>query len=518
MGTDANARSCGRCGARLASDNTEPLCRPCQRTARPDSLRPPEVPPEFWDNEQLRDALTRERHIGHAVRSYRRHPFHGRRPIPQEVAARWLNISQAQLARIERGYPVTDLERLIQWAKTLRIPQELLWFTLPSDEPETTASLAAAPRKVMEVIDSATSVSSGKAAGSFVSLLPNIYRGSQEQVFRIDQGTTEDVIDVLSRVQKLHRGTVHPDIIDHLQDHIRRTVARYEGLDHFTLASALVKQRAWIEMLLDECSHPAQRQQLFEIAGTTSGVLGYVAVGRSDFPLARAYCLEAFQLGDFAGNADLQAWARGLQSFCEYYAGRYDEAVTLAKDGLGYAQSGPQSVRLTINGVARAMGKLGDAEEVRRAVDKAYELMSRNDVPGGVPSSISFDCYSAAQTASNAATAYVSLAMPEKVQHYVGLALPEISKSESPWSHSLVLIDLALSLVRAKEVDLDHATALVLDALSISAGRPISSVKQRTLEFARDVRSRWGAVPQASAIADALSAMETDTRVVRGNE
>ena len=203
-----------------------------------------------------------------------------------------------------------------------------------------------------------------------------------------DQGSTEDVIDVLGRIQKLNKA-INPDIICQLHDDLWQTVAQYEKLYHSTLAPALLKQRAWIDAILDEYSHPKQRQQLFEIAGATSGVLGYVAVGRGEFPLARAYCLEAFQLGDFAQDTSLQAWARGLQSFCEYYAGHYDEALHLAKDGLNYAQSGPQSVRLTINGVARAMGKLGDIEGVHRAVGEAYDLMSRNDVPAGVPSSTS---------------------------------------------------------------------------------------------------------------------------------
>jgi transcriptional regulator with XRE-family HTH domain len=144
MGTGLGARTCRRCDARLASDNTEPLCRPCQRMARVAGLSPPDVPPGFWDDGQLRDALIRERHLGHVVRRYRRHPFHGRRPVPQEVAARWLNISQAQLARIERGRPITDLERLMQWATTLQIPQELLWFALPFDRKEITTSSALA--------------------------------------------------------------------------------------------------------------------------------------------------------------------------------------------------------------------------------------------------------------------------------------------------------------------------------------------------------------------------------------
>jgi hypothetical protein len=134
--------------------------------------------------------------------------------------------------------------------------------------------------------------------------------------------------------------------------------------------------------------------------------------------------------------------------------------------------------------------------------------MLRNYAPGGVPSSISLECYSAAQTASNAATAYGSLAMPEKVQYYVDLAMPEISKSESPWSRSLVMIDLALSLVRARDADLDRATMLVLDALAISAGRPIISVLKRALEVANAVVDRWGSVPQAKAILDATSSFK----------
>jgi hypothetical protein len=324
---------------------------------------------------------------------------------------------------------------------------------------------------------------------------------------RLDQENTEDVVDVLSRIQKLSR-TVNPEVICHLQDELKYTITQYEKLDHSSLAPALRKQRIFIDAIIGECGHPGQRQQLFDIAGATSGVLGYVAVGRGDFPLARAYCREAFQLGDFAQDAALQAWVRGLQSFCEYYAGQYDAALRLAEDGLNYAEFGPQSVRLTINGIARTLGKLGNAVGVHRAVEEAYALMSRNDVPSGVPSSIAFECYSAAQTASNAATAYVALGMPEKVQHYVGLALPDVSTSESPWSRSLVMIDLALSLIRPREADLDRAAGLVLDALQISSGRPIISVQQRTSEFTREAVGRWGKTRQVSAVLNAVSALK----------
>jgi hypothetical protein len=320
-------------------------------------------------------------------------------------------------------------------------------------------------------------------------------------------GPAEDVIDVLSRIQRLNR-TVNPAIVEHLQANLRHTLAQYEGLDHASLNPVLVKQRRWIDSLLDECGHPRQRQQLYMTAAATAGLLGYVAVGRAAFPLARAYCLEAFQLGDFAEDTNLQAWARGLQSFCEYYAQYYREALRLAQDGLTYAQDGPQSVRLTINGEARAMGKLRDTEGVRRAVGEAYELMSRNDVPAGVPSSIALECYSAAQTASNAATAYVSLGLPDQVQRYVDLALPDISRSDSPWSRSLVMIDLAFSHVRSQKPDLDRATDLAVEALSVPGCRPIISVQQRTSELIRDASERWGDCRQVNAIREAASAMK----------
>jgi transcriptional regulator with XRE-family HTH domain len=344
------------------------------------------------------------------------------------------------------------------------------------------------------------------AEGRLVALAPRA--SARKQPDKCDQHpVTENVIDVLDRIRRLTRA-VDPDVISGLQDDLRDTIRQYENLDHSTLGPSLVKRRVWVGSLLDECSHPPQHLELFQIAGVTSGLLGYVAVGRGAFPLARAYCAEAFHLGRLAHDANLQAWARGLQSFCEYYSGQYHKALQLATDGLNYAASGPQSVRLTINGAARAMGKLGDAEGVRRAVDRAYDLLSRNDVPAGVPSSISLECYSAAQTASNAATAYVSLGIPEKVRHYVNLALPEINRSDSPWSRSLVMIDLALSLIRPRHADLDHASELVLDALIISQGRPIISVQQRAEEFIHDASERWRNAQQISAVVDASASLK----------
>ncbi len=313
---------------------------------------------------------------------------------------------------------------------------------------------------------------------------------------------------MLARVHKLSR-SIDPGVIDQLQNCTYRTITEYETLSPTRLLPALTTQRAWLEALIDECGDLRQRRELFEIACQTSGLLGYIAVGCANFSLARSYCLESFQLGGYAQDSNLMAWARGMQSFCEYYAGHYDKAVHFAEDGITRAAGGPQSVRLAINGVARAKGKLGDSEGVHRAVDEAYEVLSGSVAPQGVPSSISLGSYSAAQVAGNAATAYLSLAAPDRVEQYAHLALPEMSDTNSPWGRSLVMIDMARAHVLTDDADLDAATDIMLDALEPSRGTLMLQVRRRGSEFVREATARWGDTSGLRTLRDMLKSVDT---------
>jgi tetratricopeptide (TPR) repeat protein/transcriptional regulator with XRE-family HTH domain len=129
MGKSWSVRYC-RCGTRLARDNPDTYCSPCRQHAQAAMRCAPQVPDEFWDTEQLREAFA-SRHMGSVIRAYRHHPAHGSRPLSQELVSGWLGMTQAQLSRIEHGPPVLDLGRLIHWAQTLRIPARCLWFDLP---------------------------------------------------------------------------------------------------------------------------------------------------------------------------------------------------------------------------------------------------------------------------------------------------------------------------------------------------------------------------------------------------
>ncbi|MCK9895021.1 hypothetical protein [Frankia sp. AgB32] len=314
----------------------------------------------------------------------------------------------------------------------------------------------------------------------------------------------ENVSEVLERIHRRGR-QVDPEILRRLSNEVLDVVARYEELDHAEFVPELRRQRVQAESLIDVCGRPEQRRQLFEVACAASGVLGYVAVGQGRFPLAEAYCAEAFQLGECAERAELMAWARGLQSFCAYYLQDYTTALDLAVDGLRHAGAGPQSVRLAVNGAARAMGRLGDAQGVHRLVGEAQEMQSRHDVPPGIASSIGLGCYSEAQVSSNAATAYLSLGMPNQVRRHLDRALPAIDAAGSPWGRALVKIDLATAVTQDRQADLEQACGLVLAAFEDAGDRPVVSIQQRAVEFTRYATQRWGQVRDLDPVHDATS-------------
>ncbi|MGH4012581.1 MAG: helix-turn-helix domain-containing protein [Pseudonocardiaceae bacterium] len=97
-------------------------------------MQPPDVPAEFWVTDHMQDALATW-NMGRVIAAYRSHPYHGR-PMRQEIVAGWVGITQAQLSRVENGLPIKDLDKLIQWVRTLGVPAHLLWFKLPEQPPD----------------------------------------------------------------------------------------------------------------------------------------------------------------------------------------------------------------------------------------------------------------------------------------------------------------------------------------------------------------------------------------------
>ena len=128
------ARYCMRCGSRLTRESRASMCAPCRQLSGIGSDHAPDLKADFWYTDQMRDAFA-SRDMGRVVRAYRYHPAHGHKPLPQEILSRWLGITQSQLSRIESGRNRVDtLDKLIHYARSLRMPTDLLWFELPEEK------------------------------------------------------------------------------------------------------------------------------------------------------------------------------------------------------------------------------------------------------------------------------------------------------------------------------------------------------------------------------------------------
>lgn len=470
-------RRCRSCNGPLAADNTARLCGRCHRDLRDQLGTPPvHLRDEFFQTDDFIAAFESQ-HIGRVLKAYRNHPRYLNllgKALNQEVIGRWLGLTQAQVSKLENGKPEHNLETLRNYAQVLRLPQHMLWFDIPGHS-RFTSPMAAS-------------------------------------VTTVPQADPEDVADVLARVRKLTR--VGRDELDCLELSVDDFVDRYESDGPVRLAPLLVDQRRGLESAIDDCRSPSQRKRLFRVAGQVSGLLAYIAVNRSRYVLARAYCSEAAHLGGFSEDRDLLAWVKGTESFCEYYAGNYREAVDLARAGLEVAGSGPQRVRLLINGEARALGKLGDAAGVHAAVERAYDTAREQPAVPGVSSCVSFGGYSLARLASNAVTAYVDLGLTDQVALHADQAMEEFDSSESSWSQALIRLDLANAMVASGDGDPVEAAGLITTALTISSDKPIASVVQRSRSFVR-ATGEWRGIPAVAEAHELVQAVAQRLRAER---
>jgi hypothetical protein len=68
----------------LAEDNTEGRCGSCQAADRAKAPSPPTVPPEFWDDPDMQQALG-SRHMGKVIRAFRQHRYTATAASPRQT-------------------------------------------------------------------------------------------------------------------------------------------------------------------------------------------------------------------------------------------------------------------------------------------------------------------------------------------------------------------------------------------------------------------------------------------------
>lgn len=378
---------CHRCGTRLAHDNAGGYCAPCKVGSRDRFAAPPDVPADFWDSHAMREACA-SRHMGRVIRAYRCHPFHGRRPLPQDVVASWIGVTQPQLSRIETGPTIMHLDRLMHWVRVLRLPSSCLWFTLPEDD---RAAATSHPGPVPVTLDH-VDVSLSRAPADTVEIVSQLTRRDlsldRREMARMLAGVIvgSALLEPLERwlsggMEKPRAG--RPGSVGYQEvEQIENAARVFRGWDDQfgggLRRKAVVGQLNEVADLLRD-SHPVEiRRRLHGAMAQLSETAAMMSWDSGHQTLAQRYYLSALRAataaGDRAFNANVMA-AMARQLLYLGHAGDALELVRLAQDdSAGYVTASVRSMLHTRE--AWAYAKLGRTSAFRRATGKAEDALT----------------------------------------------------------------------------------------------------------------------------------------------
>ncbi|WP_208242877.1 hypothetical protein [Actinomadura violacea] len=333
----------------------------------------------------------------------------------------------------------------------------------------------------------------------------------------------EDPAQIVMRARSLVASNVDAGALEEIRAAIAQIVGRYEQEGPHPLIGDMQTLRRTLHELLRGQQPPEQRRELFVLAGQAAGLNAYAAVNLGRPAVAEAYCVEAEELADHAGDIGLRMWAAGTRSLALYYQERYADADAAAAAGAALDPDSPQAIRLLVNGRARALARMRHADarrQAEQAIGRAMDLSDRfaDQLPSGVSSCIDHAPYSPARTVANVITAYVSLRDTGRVLQYAGLIDELVEHSTSQWTRALVRLDVATALLHPRSRDVEQAMTLGGQALAMTTSAPIRSVWQRAREL-RDRVERWSLKPEAADYAAQLRRWATSplARTVTGS-
>ena len=429
-------------------------------------------------------------HMGRVIHAYRRHPFHGR-VLPQEVVAGWVGITQAQLSRLESGPPMTDLSKLIHWARALGIPSHLLWFKLPDQRREET------------VCEPSPSRDDRVAA--------TVVQGTRQETAEADDMKRRELLRLMSLAGTL-MATVQIEGIDwerleHDQAGSGRldavTVNEYQALNsHLWRVFVLAKSKSAVmpfvrdqlEVLVSALrrSHgPSIHQRLCALAGELFQLAGEIYFDCNDYTSA-AHCYTLSATASKEANAfDLWACALTRHAYINVYEERFQGAEPVLELAAALASQGDSrlSTRHWVAAVqAETFAGLGDLDACQQALDTA-ELVGHLK---GSPHNGGWLRFDGSRLEEQRGTCYVQLGQADRADAVLTKAL---SRNLSTRRRGSVLTDLAM--VGTLRKDPAHVTSHVEAALAIARqtgsgfiAQKLRSVQAQLTPFLTDRRIR----------------------------
>ncbi|WP_280385324.1 hypothetical protein [Nocardia wallacei] len=412
MGEAAGRRGCRGCGAPLARDNATGICSACVSGARDQLHRPPALPPGFWDDAGIRAALA-ERHMGRVVAAYRRHPAHGK-VLRQADVARWADLSQARLSRLENGSPIKHLDDLAFWARLLDIPPRLLWFQLPGTPHPV---LSARPEQ------------------------PTAPPGGRYRLLRFDDHLPPDEADIaaMETFREADRsyggGRLYSEVFDYWTTRLAPRL--FSGDDDpapqvFVAAAGIVEMAGWM-------AHDAGRDD------------------RADRQFRRA-----LELSKVGRDRQLTVHIHASRAHLHLHGGHPKQAIRQAYDAemaLAKAPASPELTARVLAMQARAFAALGEPRQARKLLDRAERALGTGPAALMSPWVSRFDLGSLASEAARSFRQLGDLtAAGQAAQRIIDLRPPGRARSRA-------LGQLTLAAIFADQGHPDHACALATDVL-----------------------------------------------------
>jgi hypothetical protein len=287
--------------------------------------------------------------------------------------------------------------------------------------------------------------------------------------------------------------------LDRADNLLAQALRAHEVLPPAHVLTQTARLHRGLERLARRRMPDSQWKRLRVLAGRVSVLRADAAFKQGNVAAARVLTTQGYTAGLAAGDGALCGSAREVGAVAEFYDGRPDEALRLARDGQCHVSSGPVRVRLVCQ-EARALAGLGDVQGAARALDHAYDLADEISPDRWGRPGPSFDEFNPVEVSYNATTALCLLGRPRAAEEHAELAMPKLDRMDAPGFRSVIRLDLSLALARSGRLDLERACQLATDAIQISWGRTVASVSGRADQVLAATRPH-SEVPQVRDLA-----------------
>ncbi len=181
-------------------------------------------------------------------------------------------------------------------------------------------------------------------------------------------------------LQRVQASDTTPATIESLQATVSDVCCAYSRTPALALRS---EAHGWLRRVSALLRKPVglhEHRELLATAGWLALLVGCCEYDAGMRASAESTRVAARQLGAEAGHPDLIGWAHEMSAWFALTQGRYRDVVAAADAGLAVAGARPVGVQLHAQR-AKALGRLGDTQGVREALDRGQELLSSLPAP-----------------------------------------------------------------------------------------------------------------------------------------